>query len=182
LETKERLAEFERRNKEKDDINKKLQDKIEESKEIPAAVKNQLEELIKKYQNIDTDVTTELITASSLIEIKSYTKAITILIKIIENLLKEKYSKDKSFIDKMIKKGKKYPALIDYIEYAKEKKLLTVEEYHFANGLREIRNEETHELNPKQSQFMTSSAFLSAIGIILKICSKINRLKISVTA
>ncbi|OFX21963.1 MAG: hypothetical protein A2033_02860 [Bacteroidetes bacterium GWA2_31_9] len=156
---------------EKDDINKKLHETIEESKEIPSEVKRQLEKLIEQYNNVDNDVRQELITASSLIEIKKYPKAIAVLTKIIENLLKEKYSSDISFKDKMKKKA--FPVLKDYLDYAKEDKFILPEEYHFANGLREIRNDDAHDLNPKKSNLLTSSAFLSAVDLILKISGKI---------
>ena len=47
-------------------------------------------------------------------------------------------------------------------------KFLTPEEYHFANGLREIRNDDAHDLNTKKTKLLTSSAFLSAVDLILK--------------
>lgn len=172
---KQIIADLERKNDEKDDINRKLQEKIEESEEIPAEVKNQLEGLIEKYNNIDNNVSQELMTASSLIEIKEYSKAIGVLTKIIENLLKEKYSNDLKFKEKMKKKS--FPVLKDYLDYAKEDCFLSAEEFHFANGLREIRNEDAHQLNIKKSKLLTSSAFLSAVDLIIKMSKKIAGIK-----
>ncbi len=175
MDKKLKLADLQKRNDEKDDINKKLQETIEESKDIPIEVKKQLEDLIARYNNVDNDVRQELMTASSLIEIKEYPKAIGVLTKIIENLLKEKYSDDLAFKDKM--KKKTFPALKDYLEHAKDDKFLSPDEFHFANGLREIRNDDAHDLNPKKSKLLTSSAFLSAVDLILKISTKILGLK-----
>jgi len=166
IDKKQKLLDLQKRNDEKDDINKKLQATIEESKDIPIEVKKQLEALVERYNNVDNDVRQELMTASSLIEIKEYTKAIAVLTKIIENLLKEKYSNDEAFKNKM--KKKIFPALKDYLDHAKDMKFLTPEEYHFANGLREIRNDDAHDLNTKKTKLLTSSAFLSAVDLILK--------------
>ncbi len=167
-----KIDNLEKRNKEKDDINQKLQDTIEESKEIPAEVKKQLEELIERYKNVDKDVTQELVNASTLIKIRAYPKAIGVLTKIIENLLKEKYSLDERHTEK-IKKNGKPPVLADYLRFARDDKFITSEEFHFANGLRELRNGDAHELNPQKSKLLTSSAFLSAIDLILKLSAKI---------
>ncbi|KJS04687.1 MAG: hypothetical protein VR77_10700 [Flavobacteriales bacterium BRH_c54] len=168
-----KITELDKKNKEKDDINKKLQETIEESTEIPLEVKKQLEKLIQQYQNVDNDVTQELMSASSLIEIKEFSKAIGVLTKIIENLLKEKYSSDTVLINKAKKKGRKAPALVDFIEHARDEKFITPEEFHFANGLRELRNGDAHILNPKKTKMLTSSAFLSAVDLILKISAKV---------
>jgi hypothetical protein len=164
------LEDFQKKNEEKDDINKRLQETIEESKEIPTEVKKQLEELVERYNNVDDNVRQELITASSLIEIKQYPKAIGVLTKIIENLLKEKYLDDDAFKEKMKKKS--FPVLKDFLDHAKDDKFLSPEEFHFANGLREIRNEDAHDLNTRKSKLLTSSAFLSAVDLILKISIK----------
>lgn len=172
---RQKIAELERKNDEKDDINRKLHEKIEESEEIPSEVRNQLEELIVKYNNIDNNVSQELMTASSLIGIKEYSRAIGVLTKIIENLLKDKYSNDAEFKEKMKKKS--FPVLKDYLDYAKEDCFLSAEEFHFANGLREIRNEDAHKLNTKKSKLLTSSVFLSAVDLILKISVKIAAFK-----
>ncbi len=169
------IADLKKRNDEKNDVNKKLQATIEESKDIPADVKKQLEALIEKYNNVDNDVRQELIAASSLIEIKQYPKAIGVLTKIIENLLKEKYSNDEAFKEKT--KKKPFPALKDFLDHAKADNLITPDEYHFANGLREIRNDDAPDLNPKKSKLLTSSAFLCAVDLILKISFKISGFK-----
>lgn len=176
IDMKEKLSDLKKRSDEKDEINKKLQQTIEESKDIPIEVKKQLEDLIERYHNVDNDVREELLKVSSLIEIKEYTKAIGVLTKIIENLLKEKYSNDALFKEKMGKKA--FPALKDYLDYAKENKLISSKDFHFANGLREIRNEDAHDLNPQNSKLLTSSAFLHAVDLILKISSKIIGYKI----
>ncbi len=176
-EKRKKIALLQKQNKEKDEINKKLQYKIEETKEIPIDVRKQLEILIEEYKNLDDNVTKELMSASSLIEIREYSKAIGVLTKIIENLLKEKFSSDITIIEKAKKKGRKNPALADYLQHALDVTFITAEEFHFANGLRELRNDEAHELNPKQTRMLTSSAFLTAIDLILKLSKKILGIK-----
>jgi hypothetical protein len=178
LKLRNEIEEKDKRNSEKDDINQKLKEKIEESKDIPEAVKQELEELIRKYKKIDSDVSKELITASSLIEIKEYPKAIFTLIKIIENLLKEKYSKNAVFTTWIKNKGRINPVFADFIEFAKEDGFITKDEYHFAKGLKEIRNEEGHELNVIKHSLITYSAFLLAISFILKLCKKVRKSKV----
>ncbi len=164
------IVELKKKNDEKDDVNEKLHKTIEESKDIPTEVKKQLELLVEKYRNVNNDVKQELLTASSLIEIKQYPKAIAVLTKIIENLLKEKYAKDEAFQIKTSKKG--FPTLKDFLDQAKADNLLSSEEYHFANALREIRNSDAHNLNPSKSHLLTSSAFLTSVDLILKISAK----------
>jgi DNA repair exonuclease SbcCD ATPase subunit len=170
------LQELLRKNEEKDDINEKLKEKIEESKDIPDSVKKELEELIQQYKDIDADVSRELMAASSLIEIKEYPKAIFTLTKVIENLLKEKYSKSQAFSDWKKSKGKGNPTFADFIEFAKEENFISKDEYHFAKALKEIRNEEGHELNVVKSSIITASSFLLALGFILKLCKMVRSL------
>ena len=167
------VAESNSRIKEKDDINERLKEKIEESKDIPENVKKEFEELIGRYKDIDNDVSKELLAASSLIEIKEYPKAIFTLTKIIETLLKEKYSKNAKFIEWKKLKGKGNPTFADFIEFAKEQKFISKDEYHFAKALKEIRNEEGHELNVIKNSLFTASSLLLAIGFILKLCKKV---------
>lgn len=171
------LEDLYRKNQEKDDINDKLKEKIEESKDIPDSVKKELEALIQQYKDIDADVSRELMAASSLIEIKEYAKAIFALTKIIENLLKEKYSNNSIFESWKKAKGKNKPTFADFIEFAKDENFISSEEYHFAKGLKEIRNEEGHELNVIKSSFITASSLLLAIGFILKLCKMVRNKK-----
>ncbi len=61
-----------------------------EKKQIPDDIKNQILELINKYEGIEENVCGELINVLALIEIGQEIKAIKDLAKIIENLLKKK--------------------------------------------------------------------------------------------
>lgn len=166
-------------NDEKDEINQKLKETIENSAEIPSDVKEKLELLILEYKVIDNNLSSELQTAAGLIQIKAYPKAIGVLTKIIENLLKEKYRNDPELIANSKKKGRKAPALIDYLEQARNQNVLSSEEFHSANALREIRNEDAHELNPIKTKMLTASAFLSAVDLILKLSSKLKLVKVN---
>ena len=178
LKLREALEEKEKRAKEKDDINDKLKERIDEAKDIPESVKKELESLINRYKKIDPDVSNELMAASSLIKIKEYPKAIFTLTKIIENLLREKYLKSEAFVSWKKTNRRNNPVFGDFIEFAKAEKFISKDEYHFAKGLKELRNEEAHELNITKNNLITSSAFLLSIGFILKLCKKVRKRKV----
>lgn len=164
---------------EKDEINQKLKETIENSTEIPQDVKDKLELLISEYREIDANLSVELQSVSGLIQIKAYPKAIGVLTKIIENLLKEKYANNPDLIANSKKKGRHSPALVDYLEEARSQKVLTDEEFHTANALRELRNQDAHNLNPSKSKMLTASAFLSAVDLILKLSAKVKRVQVN---
>lgn len=153
-----------------------LEEMIENSDQIEDSLKEKLNELISTYKDIDEKVSTELISAMALIEAKQTTKAAFSLAKIVENLLEEKYQQSEGFKQfvKDNNKGKsKKPTFHDYLEYAKEKKDLTQDQYYFAKGLKEIRNEEGHELGVEKETNWIQSAFLIGIGLILKLGQKV---------
>ncbi len=136
-------------------LNVELKKTIESKEDLPDEIKNSLNQLIIDFDKLDENIAKELISISSLIEIDEKPKAIFSLSKIIENLLKKNYEGKLSF-SKMI-------------EQAKNECILTLEEYHFVNGIRMIRNKEGHELNVKVDKHLTASSFLIGIGIISKL-------------
>lgn len=153
-----------------------LENMIENSDQIQDSLKEKLHELISTYKNIDEKVSTELISAMALIEAKQTTKAAFSLAKIVESLLKEKYQESEGFKQfvKNNNNGKSKKATFhDYLEYAKEKKELTQDQFYFAKGLKEIRNEEGHELGVEKETGWIQSAFLIGIGLILKLGQKV---------
>lgn len=141
---------------------------IESKDDLNEEVKNKLRELVLEYEDLDEKVTNELLRVTSLIEIKEETKAILSLTKIIENLLKQIYKGDEEFESKY--PGKKEPRLYDLIEHAKSENLLEKDEYHFLNGIREIRNQEAHELDVKKDWSIVLSALFTGIGLVSKLC------------
>lgn len=148
-----------------------LKSLIEETKDIDHVLKNKITQLIDTYKGIDTKVSNELTAAMALINAKQPTKAVFAMAKIVENLLKEKYSNDPNF--KSFSKSKK-PSFHDFLDYAKHQGEIDPEEFHFAKGLKEIRNEEGHELDVKKAANLIHTALFSGIGLILKIGSLSN--------
>lgn len=146
------------------DLKKEVNSIIDNKDELPQEIKNQLKSLIQKYKDIDEKVTTELLSVTALIEINENTKAVMGLAKIIENLLKKIYAGDCEL--------KTNPKFIDLIEHAKNKQLIEKEEYHFLNGVREVRNEEAHKLAVKKEINIISTSLLTGFSIIFKLASR----------
>ncbi len=136
-------------------LNLELRKTIESKEALPEEIKRNLNNLISDFDKLDKDISAELISISSLIDINEKPKALFSMAKIIENLLKKVYQGKMSF-RKLIDK-------------AKEQKLITSEESHFVHGIREIRNKEGHELNVKVENYLTASSFMIGIGVITKI-------------
>lgn len=136
-------------------LNLELKKTIESKENLPEEIKTNLNKLISDFDKLDKNISAELISISSLIEIDEKPKALFSLAKIIENLLKKVYTEKLNF-NKLIDK-------------AKEQKLITAEECHFVHGIREIRNKEGHEINVKVENYLTASSFMIGIGIISKI-------------
>jgi hypothetical protein len=127
-------------------------------------VKSQILKLINEYRNIDKDISDELISVLSLVEIGQHEKAIKDLAKIIENILADKFKQEDKF-----KKFKKYIPLAKLIDYAKETKLFNNKEYNAACILKEFRNEESHELNVKYGENWQMIGLLGGIEIVFKL-------------
>jgi hypothetical protein len=150
----------EQQNNRLNQLNLELKKTIESKENLPDEIKTNLGKLISDFDKLDKNISAELISISSLIEIDEKPKALFTLAKIIENLLKKIY-KEKLNFNKLIDK-------------AKEQKLITAEECHFVHGIREIRNKEGHEMNVKVESYLTASSFMIGIGIISKIKTNTN--------
>lgn len=152
------------------DLKSEVKEIIDNKDELPENIKAQLRELIEEYKDIDQKITNELLSVTALIEIKENTKAILSLTKIIENLLKQLYSKD----NKSEETSKlKIPRFVDLINYAKSRGFIEKDEFHFLNGIREVRNEEAHNLNVKKEGNIISTSFLIGISLIFKLAGKL---------
>lgn len=136
-------------------LNTTLRETVERKEILPLEIRKDLNNLIEDFDKLDKNIAEELISISSLIEIDEKPKALFSLAKIIENLLKKVFNEKMNF-NKLIDK-------------AKDEKLLTSEECHFAHGIRELRNKEGHEINVKVENYLTASSFMIGIGIISKI-------------
>jgi hypothetical protein len=136
-------------------LNLELKKTIASKENLPHEIRSSLERLITDFDALDKNISEELISISSLIEIDEKPKALFSLAKIIENMLSKIYEGNMTFHN--------------LISKAKEKNLLSAEESHFVHGLRELRNKEGHELNVKVESYLTASSFMIGIGIISKI-------------
>jgi hypothetical protein len=143
---------------------KQLKETLDKTSDLTDELKIKLNELISKYQNVDPNVASELSGAFVLIEIRQPVKAMLSLGKIIENQLKKLFAADREFKSQSSKSD-----FSSFLEYAKKTKVLNKEEYHYANAIREIRNQEAHELNVQKNEISISSGLLIATDLILKL-------------
>lgn len=143
---------------------------LKTEKTLPDNVRNQVINLIEKYQIKDNKIAIELESVIKLIESGEYEKAVMSIAKIIENILKKKFEKDKEFNAHLINQdGKKRRAVFnEFIEYAKKIKLFSKAESQFALGLKELRNEEAHELAVKRKANFNLGSILTAIELVIK--------------
>lgn len=126
---------------------------------LTSAIKKRLAELLENHPDIDKNITAELEQISDLLQLQQETKAVFALAKIIENLLKEVYSKDSDFTQK-------YPRATfqNYLDYAKSKGLITQDDYHLVSAIKSIRNEEAHELNVLKDKDKLAACIIAGIG------------------
>jgi hypothetical protein len=161
----------------KKDRLKLIKEYLKIAKEIPSEIKSQIEKLVTEYEDLDQKVAIELLDVLNLIEQKMEPKAIAALAKIIENLLKDKFSEDilngKYSDEEEFRKKKKGITFHKAIEHAKSVNFLSDHEYNLTNLLREYRNESSHELGVKFSKNWQTIAFLTGIEIVFKIKGKI---------
>ena len=121
----------------------------------------ELQRLKAKTDHLDKDVHYELDTVISLVNSGHGVKAVRDLAKIVENKLKEKAENDSDF--------KKKPTLSNLLDFAHHSKW--IKQRHFENGqlLREIRNQESHELAVKLDSLQIGLAIFSGIEILYSI-------------
>lgn len=142
---------------------KLIQESLKKSN-LSEEVKAQVQKLIDEYKAIDEDITSELISILSLIEIGQSEKAIKDLAKIIENILTDRFKKAEKF-----KKYRNYIPLAKLIDYAFEINLFNKKEYNASCILREFRNEESHKLNVKYGVNWQIIGLLGGLEIIFKL-------------
>jgi len=149
---------------------KELHDEIDENQNLTIEIKKKLKELIENNTEIDPKIANELGQIVGLLEIKQDSTAIFKLAKIIENLLHELFENDPDIKTLAQKNGRKSPAFADYLEHAKNKKILSGEDFHLLSILKIIRNEEAHELDVKKEKSRMMAVFISGLSLILWLC------------
>lgn len=152
-----------------------LKKEIEDNENITKEIKKKLTELIQNNPEIDQKIAAELGQTVALLEIKQNTTAVFKLAKIIENLLKEFYYEDAGLKKLSEKNGRKTPVFADYLEYARDKKILTNEDFHLLSILKIIRNEEAHDLDVRKENSKIIAVFISGINFILGLCKRLDK-------
>lgn len=118
----------------------------------------ELQKLKSKTDNLETDVHYEIDSVIRLVNQGEGVKAVKDLAKIVETKLKEKAIKDENF--------KKQPKLHFLLEHARDCKW--IKSRAFENGLllKDIRNEESHELAVQKEQYEIGMAIFGGIEIL----------------
>ncbi len=147
----------------------RLQDALVKGDAIEISMLAKLNDLIVTYKDIDERVSSELSSTIRLIEANEPVKATFGLTKVVENLLKDRFQNDpgfKSFI------GRRDATLAEYLNYAETTGLIGKDELGFARGMKEMRNQEGHELHVQKERGFVQSVILFGIGMIAKLCPR----------
>lgn len=147
-----------------------IMDSIRNQKGFTETVKLELEKLSKQFENLHPDVVSKIAKAIKLIEINQTENAIEDLATIMENLLKEYYEQDRSFLA-WIKKMNKKIDLHHLLTYCKVDRKISDVELQFFLGVKTIRNKEAHTLNQKLDNYLNATGLIVGIGAIVKIAS-----------
>lgn len=118
--------------------------------EAPSEILKELEALKDHYENLDIEVHKQLNTVIKLLNDDHKEKAIFDLSKIVEVLLKKSYQK--------IEQKKCKIRFYQLLDYAKGKNWFNEVDHSFAMNIKQIRNEEGHQLNV---EIDTNEAYLA---------------------
>jgi hypothetical protein len=142
-----------------------LRASIENGESIDHTVIAKLDELIAVYEPINGRVSIELLSVKKLIEVDEPSKATFALVKVIENQLKERCEADPAFA---IPSGR-FVTFNDYLNHALHQGYIDKEEFNFAKGLKDLRNQEAHEVDVQKEKGLMQCAMLLGVGMILKL-------------
>lgn len=162
-------------NSNKDEKIAELQKEIDENENINEEIKKRLTELIQNNHEIAPQIANELGQIAALLGIKQDTTAVFKLAKIIESLLKQLYKGSDKLKEVAKKHGRKTPVFNDYLEHAKDEKVITTEDWHLLSVMKIIRNEEAHEVDVKKERTRLLASFISGMGIILGLCRMLKK-------
>ncbi|MFN8714315.1 MAG: DUF4145 domain-containing protein [Bacteroidota bacterium] len=154
---------------------KELQKEIDENEDMNKEIRTRLSELIHNNKDIDPKISAELGQIVALLEIKQDTSAVMKLAKIIENLLKELYKGDTELKELSKTNGRKTPVFADHLEHAKNKKVISPEDFHLLSVMKIIRNEEAHDLAVHKDKSKIIAAFITGLGLILALCRMLKK-------
>lgn len=135
-----------------------LEKYLKENGNVEPNVIEELNRLKSEIDEMETAIHVELESVIKRMSEGEGTKAVKDLAKIVENVLKEKAIKDATF--------KKKPMLNFLLEYAKDSGLICSRMYENGMKLKELRNEECHELAPSRSKLEIGMSIFTGIEII----------------
>jgi hypothetical protein len=161
---------------------KLLEEKLDEANELSEEVKAKLQQLIENNTDIDEEVKAELVNIAALIEIKQESKAVFTLAKIIENLLKRLYKGDEELKTRVKEKNRRTATFEDYLDFAKDKTIISKEDYHLISALKIMRNKEAHDLVITKEKGRLVGCILAGLSITLTLHRLNGKLKKEVVA
>ncbi|MEJ5996535.1 hypothetical protein WG904_19055 [Pedobacter sp. Du54] len=147
--------------------------KVDENENLNESIKQQLQELIHQNNDLGQDIKNELAQIIGLINIQQQEGAVMKLTKIIENLLKKLYKDDEKFRTWYKNQPGKNAVFADYIEFAKLDNQISKEDYHIVKLMKDIRNQEAHELDIKKHPSKILVSFFSGVSIIITLTALI---------
>lgn len=118
----------------------------------------ELEKLKESLSTLNKDAHIALGNVIGLVNDGYYETAVRDLAKIIENILKEKIDVDASF--------KKKRDLFNFLQHAKECKWIKPHEHAYADLIRLMRNNDSHEWNVKEEPHKIGLAIFAGIEIV----------------
>ncbi|RYY91035.1 MAG: hypothetical protein EOO15_00405 [Chitinophagaceae bacterium] len=154
-----------------------LENKLDEANELSEEIKAKLQQLIENNADIDEEIKAELVNIAALIEIKQESKAVFTLAKIIENLLKKLYRTNDELRERVKAKQRKSATFEDYLEFAKDKNVVSKEDYHLISALKIMRNKEAHELTIIKEKGRLVGCILAGLSITLTLHRLVAKLK-----
>jgi hypothetical protein len=149
---------------------KLLVDSIKNNNQLSNEVKEQLNQLVLEYKDIDERISNELSKAIELLNNGYTEKAVKDLVKVIEHMLTNRYEKDSVFVA-WLKNKKQQFSLAKLLEFCKDENKINTIEYQFLIALKEVRNKEAHTIDLKLDKYLGYSAVVIAIGSIIKVGS-----------
>lgn len=149
---------------------KLIRELLKGNKTLPDLVKKQLIDLLSSYEVHDPRIAAEIASVVRLIEAQEYEKGVMAIGKIIESILKRKLKKDDGFQSHLKNPDgkKRKDVFAEYIQYAGKIKIFTKAEQHFADSLREYRNEEAHQVGVRRRLNYNIGSMLTGIELIVK--------------
>ena len=154
---------------ENDELKKAYLDLLQQylliSENTPKDVIADIERLKEQAINLPKDVHIELGSVIDNVRNNNGAKAVRELGKIIENVLKEKAIKDENF--------KKKPTLGNLLEHAKNCSWIKPHVHAYVELIKEIRNQESHELNVQIEPHKVGLAIYAGIDIIYTLNQKL---------